>query len=197
MSWAVLVYCLSCSSKIFTDHELLKREQAFSTFRDLNLLAVSWNVDAARPDALTTASVNANFLRDVLNSVDSPDIISFGFQEVIDLESRRMAAKSAILGGKLGSDDSKLSEKVSGAYKRWYDRLVSAVRLAMPPDTPYTVVDTANLVGLFSCIFIKSTERVALKDTAVSVIKRGMGGRFGNKVSESARSYVNIILTSC
>ena len=141
-----------------------------------------------------TASVNANFLRDVLSSVDSPDIISFGFQEVIDLESRRMAAKSAILGSRLGGDDSKLSEKVSGAYKRWYDQLVSAVRLAMPSDAPYTVVDTANLVGLFSCIFIKSTERAALKDTAVSVIKRGMGGHFGNKVGESSCFYVYSML---
>ena len=115
---------------------------------------------------------------------------------MIDLESRRMAAKSAILGSRLGSDDSKLSEKVSGAYKRWYDQLVSAVRLAMPSDTPYTVVDTANLVGLFSCIFIKSTERAALKDTAVSVIKRGMGGHFGNKVGESSRFCVYGMLIS-
>lgn len=167
---------------LLTDDELLKHETSFSTFRDLKLLMVSWNVDAARPDALTTAAVNANFLHEVLNSVDSPDIISFGFQEVIDLESRKMAAKSAILGNKLGTDEGKLSERVSGAYKRWYDRLVSAVRLAMPPDTPYTVIDTANLVGLFSCIFIKNTEKISLKDAAVSVIKRGMGGRFGNKV---------------
>jgi len=48
-------------------------------------LVVSWNVDAAKPDALTGNEMNLNFLSDVLSSVDRPDIISFGFQEVIDL----------------------------------------------------------------------------------------------------------------
>ena len=162
----------------------MKRESSFSTFRNLNLLIVSWNIDAAKPDALTHDAANVNFLHDVLSSVDSPDIISFGFQEVIDLESRKMTAKTVLLGGKKkGSDDGKISEKVTSAYKRWHDCLVAAVRLAMPSDSPYTVIETENLVGLFSCMFIKSTERTSLKDIAITTIKRGMGGRYGNKVS--------------
>jgi hypothetical protein len=175
-----------CSDTFFVaDKELLKRENSFSTFRNLTLLIISWNMDAARPDSLSYDSVNVNFLHDVLNSVDSPDIISFGFQEVIDLESRKMTAKTVLLGGKKkGNEDGKLSEKVTSAYKRWHDALIVAVRLAMPPNSPYTVIETENLVGLFSCMFIKSTERVSLKDVAITTIKRGMGGRYGNKVSQ-------------
>jgi len=164
------------------DQELLKRETSFSKFRDLNVLIVSWNVDAAKPDSLNGDSANVDFLQDVLGSVDSPDIISFGFQEVIDLESRKMVAKNVLLGNKKKADDGGLSENVTGAYKRWHDRLVYAVRLAMPPDTPYSVIHTESLVGLFSCIFVKNTERISLKDVAVTTIKRGMGGRYGNKV---------------
>jgi hypothetical protein len=164
------------------DHELLKRETSFSRFRKLNVLIVSWNVDAAKPDSLNGDPANIDFLHSVLSSTDSPDIISFGFQEVIDLESRKMVAKNVLLGSKKKGDDGGLSENVTGAYKRWYDRLVSAVRLSMPPDTPYSVVHTESLVGLFSCIFVKNTERVSLKDVAVTTIKRGMGGRYGNKV---------------
>ncbi|KZT23175.1 DNase I-like protein [Neolentinus lepideus HHB14362 ss-1] len=173
------------------DQELLKREDEFSGFRDLSVLIVSWNVDAAKPDALAGSPENVNFLDTVLHTVDSPDIIAFGFQELIDLESRKMAAKSVLLGGKKKAADGTISEKVSSAYKKWYDKLVLAVRLAMPPETPYTVIHTENLVGLFSCIFVKNTERFSLKDVAITTIKRGMGGRYGNKGGIVARFIID------
>ncbi|KAF8890414.1 hypothetical protein BD779DRAFT_1643882 [Infundibulicybe gibba] len=184
----------------WVDQELLKRETSFSKFRNLTVLIVSWNVDSARPDALTGEAANLNFLHDVLNSVDSPDVISFGFQEVIDLESRKMTAKNVLLGSKKKAEDGGLSEKVTGAYKRWYDCLLLAVRLAMPPDCPYSVIHTESLVGLFSCIFVKNTERVSLKDLSVTTIKRGMGGRYGNKGGIVARLVIedsSICLINC
>ena len=143
---------------------------------------VSWNCDSARPDSLNGEPQNYNFLNEALHSVDSPpDIIVFGFQEVIDLESRKMVAKNVLLGGKKKTDDG-LSEKVTGAYKRWHDRLVLAVRAAMPKDVVYCVAHTESLIGLFSCIFVKNTERPSFDDVSITTIKRGMGGRYGNKV---------------
>lgn len=164
------------------EQQLLKRENAFSTFRDLMVLNVSWNVDAAKPESLSGDLDNVRFLQDVLTSVDSPGIISFGFQEVIDLESRSMAAKTVLLGGKKKGDERKINEKVTSSYKRWHDRLVHAVRLVMPPGSPYTVIHTESLVDLFTCLFVKNGECAALKDAAIVTIKRGMGGRYGNKV---------------
>lgn len=166
----------------------MRREATFSSFRPLNVLVVSWNVDAAKPDTLIGSADNTAFLDNVLHSVDSPDIIAFGFQELIDLESRKMAAKTVLLGGKKKLSDGPISEKVSRSYKMWYDRLTLAVRLAMPPDCPYTVVHTENLVGLFSCIFIKSSERKTLSDVAISTVKRGIAGMYGNKVVTNIRS---------
>lgn len=161
----------------------MKRENEFSRFRDLNVLIVSWNLDSAKPDALQDSNPdNFNFLRDVLSSVDSPDIIMFGLQELIDLESRKMAAKTVLLGGKGRSADGALSQRVTTAYKKWYDRLLLAVRTTMPTNTPYTVIHTENLVGLFSCIFVKDTETITPRDVGLTTIKRGMGGRYGNKV---------------
>ena len=143
---------------------------------------VSWNCDSARPDSLNGEPQNYNLLNDALHSVDCPpDIIVFGFQEVIDLESRKMVAKNVLLGGKKKTDDG-LSEKVTGAYKRWHDRLVLAVRAAMPKDVAYCVAHTESLIGLFSCIFVKNTERPSFDDVSITTIKRGMGGRYGNKV---------------
>ena len=164
------------------DQELLNREHDFSAFRDLKVLVVSWNVDSAKPETLSGIPDNVNFFQDVLTSEDSPDIIAFGLQELIDLESRKMAAKSVLLGGKSKNPDGAISQRVTTSYKRWYDKLVLAVRLAMPPDAPYTVVHTENLIGLFSCIFVKNTQKIGLKDVALTTVKRGMGGRYGNKV---------------
>lgn len=162
----------------------MKRESEFSTFRPMNVLIVSWNLDSAKPETLTGTPENVNFLHDALTSTENPDIIAFGFQELIDLESRKMAAKTMLLGGKNKTADGGISQKVSTSYKKWYDRLVLAVKMAMPPDVPYTVIHTENLVGLFSCVFVKNTERIALKQVAITTIKRGMGGRYGNKVSD-------------
>ncbi|KAI6012385.1 Endonuclease/exonuclease/phosphatase [Pisolithus marmoratus] len=173
------------------DQELLKRERAFSKFRNLDVLIVSWNVDAAKPDALSSDAENAQFFQNVFQSTDGPDIIAFGFQEVIDLESRKMAAKTVLLGGKKKGEDGKISEKVTSSYKRWHDRLVSAVKMAMPSDSPYTVTHTESLVGLFTCIFVKNAHRVSVKDVAITTIKRGMGGRYGNKGAIVARLVVD------
>ncbi|KAJ7124539.1 Endonuclease/exonuclease/phosphatase [Mycena epipterygia] len=171
------------------DLELLKREASFSTFRDLSVLIISWNADSARPDSLTGDPANVNFLHDALTSVDSPDIITFGFQEVVDLESRKMVAKNVLLGRKDKLDASVaqitglsgLSDKVTTAYRKWYEYLLLAVRLAMPPHTPYTVIHTESLVGLFTCVFVKNSERMSVKDNVITSLKRGMGGRYGNK----------------
>ncbi|KZT38720.1 DNase I-like protein [Sistotremastrum suecicum HHB10207 ss-3] len=177
----------------WVDKEMLKREADFSTFRKLKVLICTWNVDAAKPEQLSGNIDDAGFLENLLRSVDRPDIICFGFQEMIDLENRRLTAKTVLLGRTKKKAGDHVSEKVSRSYKQWYDRLVFAVRLAMPPDDPYTVVHTENLVGLFTCIFVRNSERKAgsLNDERITTVKRGMGGRFGNKGAIVARFVVD------
>lgn len=159
----------------------MTREDEYSSYRELSALIVSWNVDANKPDALTGDPSNIDFLKEVLTSANSPDIISIGFQEVVDLENRKVTAKSVLLGNKTKAHDGTMSQKVSTSYKKWYDHLVLSVRLAHP-GTPYRVIHSENLVGLFSCIFVKVSERTSIKDTHLNVVKRGMRGNFGNKV---------------
>ena len=173
------------------DHELVAREEEYSSYRELSALVVSWNVDANKPDALVGDPSNIDFLKEVLTSANSPDIISIGFQEVVDLENRKVTAKSVLLGNKTKAHDGTMSQKVSTSYKKWYDYLVLSVRLAHP-GTPYHVIHSENLVGLFSCIFVKVSERASIKDAHLNVIKRGMRGNFGNKVREFV-AYKNLI----
>lgn len=140
-------------------------ETSFSSFCGLTVLIISRNCDSARPDSLTGEPENFGFLTDTLHSVDRPpDVVVFGFQEVIDLESQKTAAKNALLGGKEKGNDGGLSDKVAGAYKRWYHYLIIAVKTAMPKNTSFSVANTESLVGLFSCIFVKSSERATFDD---------------------------------
>ncbi|CAE6528242.1 unnamed protein product [Rhizoctonia solani] len=168
------------------DDEMQKREREYSTYRDMKVLICTWNIDSAKPEALTGNRDNTSFLDNVLASVDRPDIIVFGFQEIIDLENKKLTAKTVLLGSQKSKTE-KISEKVSRSYKLWYDRLVLAVRLAMPPDDPYTVIHSENLVGLFTCIFVRNSERISVTDAAITTIKRGMKGRYGNKGAIIAR----------
>ncbi|KAK4058851.1 hypothetical protein OIO90_000297 [Microbotryomycetes sp. JL221] len=161
------------------DAELNLRQPEFCTYRTIKALSITWNIDASKPNDLVGSADNLNFLNDVLLSTESPDIISFGFQEMIDLENKKLTAKSMLLGKK--KTEQKFADGISSSYRLWHDKLVQAVRLAMPPETPYTVVHVGDMIGLFSCIFVKASEANALRDVAKLTVKTGMGGRYGNK----------------
>jgi hypothetical protein len=86
--------------------------------------------------------------------MDNPDIMIFGFQEVINLEDHKLAAsafplslhtavklglltyilhvESVLLGGGKKRADGPISEKVSKHYRLWHDRLVLEIQRAIP-----------------------------------------------------------------
>lgn len=71
-----------------------KREVEYCSYRGIRVLICSWNVDACRPSSLVGSRDNVDFLNDVLESVESPDVIVFGFQEMIDLENKKLTASA-------------------------------------------------------------------------------------------------------
>ena len=56
----------------------------------------------------------------------------------------------------------------------------------MPPEESYMQLHTASLVGLFTCVFIKSSHRARIRDVTGAEVKTGMGGVYGNKVRGKA-----------
>ena len=76
-------------------------------------------------------------------------------------------------------------EHLSSAYRAWRDHLSRCLDEFTPIDEPYTLLHTASLVGLFSCIFIKASLKARIKDVEAAEVKTGMGGLHGNKVSGS------------
>lgn len=78
------------------DKRMVERQPDYCDFRQVRVLVVSWNIDSAKPTDLSSGGVNnANFLDQVLGSVESPDIIVFGFQEVIPLTDKKLTASES------------------------------------------------------------------------------------------------------
>lgn len=187
-----------------------KREAEFCTYRSIKTLNVTFNVDAASPADLETSAENMDVFPSMLRNACQvgseavaadrpPDIIVFGFQELIDLESKKLTAKSLLLGGgKKKAND--LGDRVSRQYRAWYDKLIQIVRFAMPPTCGYLLVQSESLVGLFTCVFVKQSEFRNVRELAISTVKTGMGGRYGNKGAVIARMVMqdtSLVFVNC
>ncbi|KAH9999523.1 DNase I-like protein [Russula vinacea] len=151
------------------DSELFKLEKSFSHFRNINILFKE----------------NSSFLYDALKSVDSPDIIVFGFQEVVPLDKANVAK---FLKKKKGLEGA--SSTLHAEHRRWADKLVGAVAFALP-DERYKLLYAKELVGLLSCVMVKTKELAATRDCAAHTISRGVGGRFGNKGAVAVRLLID------
>ncbi len=162
-----------------TDTELFKLEKSFSQFRNITILFVSWNIGAIKPEQLSGSKENSSFLYEALKSVDSPDIIVFGLQEVVPLDKANVAK---FIKKKKGVEGASTTLHVE--HRRWADKLAGAVAFALP-DERYKLLYSKELVGLLSCVMIKTKELAATRDCAAHTISRGVGNRFGNKVCAS------------
>ncbi|CAH1765705.1 1343_t:CDS:2, partial [Entrophospora sp. SA101] len=165
--------------------EMCSFQPEYCTYRKVKVLICSWNIDASKPEDLEQSTDSTKFLRLWLTSVNSPDIIVIGFQEIIDLESRKMTAKSMILTAK--KSEKKLNEHITQRYKLWHDKLEKIVREYTSNGNLYEIISSENLVGLFTCIFAKKSEVKSIRDIDVTIRKTGLKGLHGNKGSIATR----------
>lgn len=87
------------------------------------------------------------------------------------------------------------NEQLSSAYRVWRDYFSKCIEEYMPAKESYTLLHTASLVGLFTCIFVKSAHRGKIKEVHAVEVKTGMGGLHGNKVREEPATRFNTELT--
>lgn len=74
-----------------------KREAEYCSFRNLNIALCTWNAGASKPSDLGRGNPpEHDFLENVFHSIDSPDIIVFGFQELVDLEDKKLTASKRL-----------------------------------------------------------------------------------------------------
>ncbi|KAL0943677.1 inositol polyphosphate [Colletotrichum truncatum] len=181
--------------------EMKGMDNQYCEFQDLKVLVMTWNAGASTPHSLRYAEEDAEFIKSLLQANSSPDILVFGFQELVDLEDKTATAKRFLkVKKKEGSDQ----ERMSHQYRDWRDFLLKSLDDYMPPDCLYHLLHTATLVGLFTCIFVKSTLRDRIRNLSASEVKRGMGGLHGNKgaivvrfmVDDSSLCFINCHLAA-
>jgi endonuclease/exonuclease/phosphatase family metal-dependent hydrolase len=180
-----------------------KHDTEYCDFRELTALIMTWNAGASKPTHLRHDEQDSNFFRDLLRGPkESPDFVVFGFQELVDLEDKKVTAKNLFKSSK--KKDSSEKEHMAKQYRAWRDHLSDCLNTHMPSREPYTLLHTADLVGLFSCVFVKTSLRSSIADVNAAEIKLGMKGRYGNKgalvvrfmVDDSSICFVNCHLAA-
>ncbi|KAI7516588.1 DNase I-like protein, partial [Hortaea werneckii] len=183
------------------DSLMQQHESEYCLFRELTCQVMTWNAGATKPRYLDHSMQDSNFFHDYINTRDAPDIFVFGFQELVDLEDKKTTAKAFFKSKKKDTNE---QEHMSHQYRAWRDHLTRCLEDFMPADQPYTLLHTASLVGLFTCVFVKSAERNRIKHVHTAEVKRGMGGLHGNKgalimrlvLDDSSMCFVNCHLAA-
>lgn len=80
--------------------------------------------------------------------------------------------------------DASDQERMSHQYRDWRDYLIRCLDDFMPKNELYHLLQSSTMVGLFTCIFVKSHLRDRIKNLSATEVKRGMGGLHGNKVCD-------------
>ncbi|KFY35443.1 hypothetical protein V494_05899 [Pseudogymnoascus sp. VKM F-4513 (FW-928)] len=183
------------------ENEMRARDAEFCTFQNIRTLVMTWNAGASTPSSLRNSEQDASFVRNLLKSSGSPDILIFGFQELVDLEDKKATAKSFFKSKKKDASD---QERMSHQYRDWRDYLIRCLDDFMPANELYHLLQSSTLVGLFTCVFVKSHLRDRIKNLSASEVKRGMGGLHGNKgaliirfvVDDTSMCFVNCHLAA-
>lgn len=173
--------------------QMQAHDTEYCSFREITATVMTWNAGASKPTALRHEDQDRNFYRELLGRGEPPDLLVFGFQELVDLEDKKVTAKSffkkhmkkskdrgggAGVGG-VAADDTK-TQHMSHQYRAWRDHLERILHEYLPGER-YTLLHTADMIGLFTCIFVKQAERSRIRDVSAAQVKLGMGGLHGNK----------------
>ncbi|KAJ2841432.1 hypothetical protein GGI22_007895, partial [Coemansia erecta] len=178
-------------------NELRRRTHEFAHMRDITVQINSWNIDAIKPEHLEKSREDKEFLKEWLGASGTqhgPEIIAVGLQEVVDLESKKMTAKSLwknTTSKHKGKNGAKPSADISKRYGLWRTALEKKLSRELVYSTPYRIIECQNMVGLFICIFARDDVYRSVREVGVSHVKTGMGGLHGNKGGIGARFILN------
>ena len=83
----------------FSKNELLtlvesrmqSRDIEFCTFREMRAVVMTWNAGASTPGSARMST----FIQDAIHPEDPPGILVFGFQELVDLEDKKITASTS------------------------------------------------------------------------------------------------------
>lgn len=74
------------------EQDMQEHDLEYCDFRDITATVMTWNAGASKPTSLNFGEQDGNFFRDLLTPDDPSDILVFGFQELVDLEDKKVTA---------------------------------------------------------------------------------------------------------
>jgi len=158
------------------DTRMQEHDQEYCMFREITTATLTWNAGASKPQQLQT-NRDDNFFREYLDAHEGTDIFVFGFQELVDLDDKKLTAKT-FFKRKTNANE---QEHMSHQHRAWRDCLTQCIDDFTPPSQSYVQLHSASLVGLFTCVFIKAALRSRIRHVQAAEVKRGIGGIYGNK----------------
>ena len=167
------------------ENDMQQHDVDYCTFDEIKTVVMTWNAGASTPSTLRHQEKGIDLFREIIQVQSPPDILVFGFQELVDLEDKKLTAKSLFKGSK--KKDSGEADHMSHQYRAWRDFLVQLLDDNMPASETYYLLHTASMVGLFTCIFVRAPLRPRVRNLGAAEVKRGLGGLHGNKGSIMVR----------
>ena len=83
-------------SAILTDlaaeNDMQEHDVDYCDFREIKTTVVTWNAGASTPGSLRADEKDRNFFQQLVQGDDPSDIYVFGFQELVDLEDKKLTA---------------------------------------------------------------------------------------------------------
>lgn len=69
----------------------------YCSFREIKAVVMTWNAGASTPASLRHGEKDIELFREVLQVETSPDLLVFGFQELVDLDDKKLTASSSFI----------------------------------------------------------------------------------------------------
>lgn len=74
------------------EDQMKTKDAKYCQFEELRAMILTWNAGASTPHSLRYSQGDADFFQNLLQDSDRPDILIFGFQELVDLEDKTATA---------------------------------------------------------------------------------------------------------
>ncbi|KAG4095810.1 DNase I-like protein [Neocallimastix lanati (nom. inval.)] len=167
-------------------NSLIKDQETYYSERsDISLFVTTYNCDSTKPQELLNDEFNKKFFDNWFKVIDSPDIIVVGLQEIVDLESKTVNAKSFLLKAKKKSK----KEKLDNRQQLWVDAIKN--NLLNSQNEKYENISCTQMVGLFLAVFVKPCIHDRISCVDVDTVETGLKGYHGNKGSIALRMLID------
>lgn len=83
---------LKGNTNTLVETELQAQDESYCKLEKIKTLVMTWNAGASTPHSLRHAEQDKTFFPNLLKESDLPDILIFGFQELVDLEDKATTA---------------------------------------------------------------------------------------------------------